>query len=104
MAFTGLHVVTGYKGGIGFRGTPTVDSFKPTASQSVATGTLSTLVAPAFHKEYGSPYFRVYASADSWVSTGAAPDETTDPRVLVKALTPTDIQVTAGDKIKWVAA
>lgn len=104
MAFAGLHAVTGYKGGIGFRGSEKNDEFKIVASQSVATGTLSTLTAPAHSNEYGQPYFRIYAAADSWVAIGANPDQAADPRILVKATTVTDIVASPGDKIKWVAA
>ena len=100
MAFAGLHVVSGYKGGIGFRYNPTVDSFNPVASQSVSSATLSTIVGPDFSPEFGQGYFRVYAAADSWVAVGTAPDQTADPRVLVKATTVTDIAVKPGDKIK----
>ena len=104
MAFAGLHAVAGYKGGYGFRKTPSTDGFHVTASQSVSSATLSTLVAPDFSLEFGQPWMRLYAAADSWVSIGAAPDQTADPRFLVKATTVTDVAVQPGDKIKWVAA
>jgi hypothetical protein len=104
MAFAGLHAVAGYRGAPGFRGNPSGDVFQITGSQSVATGTLSTLTAPAISEEKGQPVFRVYAAADSWVSVGAAPNEAADPRILVKGLVITDILAKPGDKLKWVAA
>ena len=104
MAFTGLHVVTGYKGGYGFQKTPSVDGFKIVNSESTASATLSTLAAPAYSKEFGQPWIRVYAAADSWLAIGSAPDQTANPRTLIKAATQTDIAVSPDDKWKWVAA
>lgn len=103
MAFTGLHAVAGYRGGIGFRKSPTTD-FYPTASQSVASATLSTITLPGITEEKGQALFQIYAAADSWVAIGTNPDPTVDPRTLVKGLTHTYIPGTPGDKLKWVAA
>jgi hypothetical protein len=104
MAFTGVHVATGYKGGFGFRKEPSVDGFQVVDSESTASATLSTLAAPAYSQEKGQPWLLVYAAADTWFAYGSAPDQTANPRILVKATTPTYIAVTAGDKWKWVAA
>lgn len=105
MAFAGVHVVCGYLGGLGFRGTSRPDVINNVSwTEGVATATLSTNAAPAYSEEYGSPVFVIYAVADTWFAYGAAPDQTANPRVLVKAGTPTTIMVEPGDKFKWVAA
>lgn len=104
MAFTGVHIATGYKGGFGFYKTPTTVGFQQVDSEATASATLSTLTAPAYSQEKGQPWLLVYAAADSYFAYGAAPDQTANPRILVKALTPTEIPVKPGDKWKWVAA
>jgi hypothetical protein len=52
----------------------------------------------------GQPIFRIYASADSWVSIGTAPDATNGTRFLVPATTTYDVFVKPGDFLAWIAA
>lgn len=104
MAFTGLHVVCGYAGAPSqrHRSQAILGEVKWTESPSSGVSTTNVAVAPS--DTMGDPIFRIRASADAWVSIGASPNASANPRLLVPAGEDYDVFVEPGDKLAWLAA
>lgn len=103
MAFSGLHIVCGYAGSYR-RDKSQAILGKRVWSEAPASGVTTTNAAPADTDNGGQPIMRIRASADSWVSIGAAPNASTSVRFLVPANTDYDVFVEFGEKVQWVAA
>ncbi|QGZ14244.1 hypothetical protein PP940_gp031 [Rhizobium phage RL2RES] len=105
MAFTGIHVVSGYAGLKGYNNsTQQLLANAEWSENLTGAGTSSKKArsggAPT---SFGKPVFRFFAAADSWVVV-AKPgviNVTTGARHFVKALEHYDIGVEAGDTYAW---
>lgn len=71
--------------------------------EAPATGTATTNTVPGQNASYGPCVIEVYATANSWLSYGPAPDSAGSKRVFVPATTRCDFIVNPGDKAMWVA-
>lgn len=72
-----------------------------------ASGVATTNIAPSLSPEYGPVIFRVFATANAWISiagsvSGSAPTPSASPRVFVPATTELDYIAQPGDKLAWV--
>lgn len=73
-------------------------------SEEPASNTATTNSANSQGEIFGKPVFRIYSSADAWVSVGPSPDPSASPRYFVAANQYYDILVNNGDKLRWIAA
>lgn len=108
MAFSGVHAICCYAGGIGLSSPPSHPTVmpvihKPVWSEAPATGVTSTNIAPQASGN-APPMMRFYASADSWVSVGPTPNATSGIRFYLQAGVDYDVFVAASDKFQWIAA
>lgn len=72
--------------------------------EAPSTGVASTNAAPSPSDGQGQAIFRVRASADSWLSYGAAPNSNGSVRVAIPANTDVDVYPEPNDKFMWQAA
>lgn len=104
MAFSGLHVVCAYAGATSMRDKSQAIMGEINWSESPSSGVSTTSFAPLPSDNRGDPMFRIRAAADSWVSVGASPNASANPRFLVPAGEDYDVFVEPNDKLQWVAA
>lgn len=104
MALSGLHVVCGFAGIDGYDNAPQPIITKVVWSEAPATATQTTNAAPAADALGGAAIFRVWSTADCYVSIGQVPNASASPRHFVPASTFYDIGVGSGDRLAWVAA
>lgn len=104
MAFSGLHVVCAFAGAMSKRDKSQAIMGDIKWTESPSSGVTTTNAAPIPSDSMGDPIFRIRAAADSWVSIGASPNASTNPRFLVAANEDYDVFVEPGDKLQWVAA
>lgn len=103
-ALSGLTVTCGYSGGDGFDTSKQPILSNIQWSEEPASNTATTNVAPtAPDNNTVRPVFRLYATANSWVSVGPSPNPAASPRCFVPATTIYDIYAKPGDKLKWIA-
>lgn len=102
MAFSGLHVSCHKVAGLPERSRQLPVYGKPYWSAAPASTVVSSEAAPA--PQDASVVFRVYSSADAYISVGGSPDASASPRTFVPAYEPVDILVDPGDRFAWLAA
>ncbi len=114
MALSGLTVLCGYAGlddddranavnsGVSLESVELIN--RAAWSEEPASDTTTTNSAASAGEIYGKPVFRIYSSADAWVSVGPSPNPSASPRHFVAANQYYDIMVKDGDKLRWIAA
>ncbi|RWX41662.1 hypothetical protein EHH54_05800 [Rhizobium leguminosarum] len=104
MALPSFTVTAAYAGSLSARDKSQALLGKLVWQEAPSTGVASTNVAPAVSDGAGQAIFRVRASADSWLSYGAAPNSAGSVRVAIPANTDVDVYPEPGDKFMWQAA
>ncbi len=93
-----------------YTGTPAYNQSAPPLpgalvwQEAPSTGVASTNTVPAANGQQGPCVLTVYATADSWLSYGAAPNSNASPRTPIPATTLCYFIVAPADKFMWQAA